>query len=230
MPVAVVYGRSASCDDVAPAQLERVDAELAGDGRSSARGRRSRSSTGRGRARARTCWCRRPGPRTPIRGIRYGPGKSIADEADGAAAGGRERADVLDEARPCAPRMWPSASSARLIVMPVVAGVLAGHQVLAPVLDPLHRPAEAPAGEHDGELLGDHEHLLAEPAADVAHDHAHLVLGQAEDPGQESRARRAGPGSRSSTSSSSRTRVPARRRCRGSPSARTGSGAGRTSR
>ena len=76
---------------------------------------------------------------------------------------------------------------------PVVAGVLAGHQVLAAVLDPLHRPAEALAGEHDGQLLGDHEHLLAEPAADVAHHHPHAVLRQAEGPGRGSRGRRAAP-------------------------------------
>ena len=62
----------------------------------------------------------------------------------------------------------------------VVAGVLAGDQVLAPVLDPLHRPAEALAGEHDRDLVGEHEHLLPEAAADVAASHADPVLGHAE--------------------------------------------------
>ena len=147
-PAAVVYGRSASLHDVAAAQLERVDAELAGDvvDHLLAR-RRSRSSTGRGTSTARRCWCRRPCAEKPTRGILYGPGNSRPTKPIGAAAGGRERRRRPRRGRPRIPRMRPSASSGDAHRHPVVAGVLAGHQVLAPVLDPLHRPAEALAGE-----------------------------------------------------------------------------------
>ena len=117
---------------------------------------------------------REPDPGDPVRA-----GVEDPDEADGAAAGGREGADVLDELGPGTEDV-PVGVEGEAQRHAVVAGVLARHQVLATVLDPLDRPTEALAGEHDRELLGDHEHLLAEAAADVAHHDAHPVLREPE--------------------------------------------------
>ena len=58
--------------------------------------------------------------------------------------------------------------------------MLVGHEVLAPVLDPLHRAAEQLAGDHDRELLRAGVHLQAEGAADVGHDDVHLAVLDAE--------------------------------------------------
>ena len=56
-------------------------------------------------------------------------------------------------------------------------------EVLAPVLDPLDRPAEVVGGEHDDLLVAAHVGLQPEPAAHVAHAHPHPVLGHAGDAG-----------------------------------------------
>ncbi len=58
----------------------------------------------------------------------------------------------------------------------------ARHQgVLAPRLDPLHRPAELAGQLRDHDVLGVVHALGAEASADVGRrDHAHVVLGQAE--------------------------------------------------
>ena len=53
-------------------------------------------------------------------------------------------------------------------------------QVLAPVLDPLQRRADLGRREHQAHLVALHQHLLAEPAAGVAHDDADPVLGDSE--------------------------------------------------
>src|SRR3546814_5954055 len=50
------------------------------------------------------------------------------------------------------------------------------HQVLAPILDPLHRRRELRGREHHGHLLAEHEDLLAEAAPGVASDHPDPVL------------------------------------------------------
>ena len=66
---------------------------------------------------------------------------------------------------------------------PVGARVVRGDEVLAAVLDPLHRPTQLVGGGDHRQLLALGEELLAEPAADVVGLHPHLVLGDAERPG-----------------------------------------------
>ena len=65
----------------------------------------------------------------------------------------------------------------------LVPGRRRGHEVLAPVLDPFHRPAEVVAGEDDDLLVAGQVRLLPEPAADVAHRHPDVALGDSGDPG-----------------------------------------------
>ena len=60
-----------------------------------------------------------------------------------------------------------------------------GEQVLAAVLDPLHRRTDLRRREHQAHLLALHHDLLAEPAAGVAHDDADAVLGHPEQAGAE---------------------------------------------
>ena len=76
----------------------------------------------------------------------------------------------------------PSASNAIAHVGVLVARLPGGEQVLAPVLDPLHRRADLRRGEHQAHLVALHHDLLAEPAAGVAHHHPDAVLGDAEQP------------------------------------------------
>ena len=67
--------------------------------------------------------------------------------------------------------------------MDLAALLVGGHQVLAPVLRPLDRPAEAERRPRDEDLFGIEEHdLRPEAAAHVGRDHLHLELRQPEDP------------------------------------------------
>ncbi len=65
-----------------------------------------------------------------------------------------------------------------------LARVVGRHQVLAAVLDPLHRPAEQPRGERDEEILRIELAAHAEAAADVGLQHVDGVLADAEHLGQ----------------------------------------------
>ena len=102
-------------------------------------------------------------------------------------------------------------------------------QVLAAVLDPLHRRADLRRREHQAHLVALHQDLLAEAAAGVAHDDADAVLGHAEQAGAEEahlvrRLRR-----RVDRELAGR-RATSRRRGRGLPSAPARTPAGRSSR
>ncbi len=67
-------------------------------------------------------------------------------------------------------------------LLPLLVG---GHEVLAPVLDPLDRPAQPHRGQRHQDLLGvEHHDLGPKPAAYVRRDHPHVVLGEAEQPCQ----------------------------------------------
>ena len=66
-----------------------------------------------------------------------------------------------------------------------MAGLPGRHQVLAAILDPLHRRGHLACGEHDAHVLAHRNDLLAEPAAGVAHDDAHALGGDAEQAGGE---------------------------------------------
>ena len=70
-----------------------------------------------------------------------------------------------------------------LDIVQLVARMRRGHEMLAPVLDPAHRPAEAAREERDQQVLGIDVALAAEAAADIERDEAHALLGEAEDRG-----------------------------------------------
>ena len=59
-----------------------------------------------------------------------------------------------------------------------VSGLPGGHQVLAPVLDPLHRRGELAGGQHHAHVLAQRDDLLTEPAAGVAHDDPNTLCRQ----------------------------------------------------
>ena len=66
----------------------------------------------------------------------------------------------------------------------LVARMVGGDQVLAPVLDPLDRPAEAECGEGDEHILGIDLAANAEAAADMTFVEVELVERQAEQRGE----------------------------------------------
>ena len=55
-----------------------------------------------------------------------------------------------------------------------------GHQVFAPVLDPLQRRGHLTGGQHDAHVFAHRHDLLAEAAAGVAHDDPDTLCGNAE--------------------------------------------------
>ena len=65
-----------------------------------------------------------------------------------------------------------------LAVHVVVPGERGGHQVLRPVLDPLHRLAGQHGADHGAQVARVDRGLVAEPAADVGGHDPDLVLGQ----------------------------------------------------
>ena len=67
----------------------------------------------------------------------------------------------------------------------LMARLAGAHQVLAPVLDPLHRRGHLQCGEHDAHLVAHDHDLLAEATAGVAHDDADPVLRDSEQPRRE---------------------------------------------
>src|SRR5439155_26316722 len=67
-----------------------------------------------------------------------------------------------------------------LDIVQLVARMRRGHEMLAPLLDPAHRPAEPPREERDQEILRVGMALAAEPAADIQRDHPDPLLDEAE--------------------------------------------------
>jgi hypothetical protein len=63
----------------------------------------------------------------------------------------------------------------------VLARVRAGDEVLAAILEVAERPAVLQRQPRHAQLLGLHDALVAEAAADVRRDHSHLLLVQAEE-------------------------------------------------
>ena len=128
------------CDGAAPA--DRFRASPRGS-RSSARGRRSRTSMGRGRRRGPACWCGPTVAETLSSGSDTGPGTAWRVKT-AALPHGRGNAPTLSRKSTFAP------SSDAVLVggegdgRAVLTGVFVGHQVLAPILGPLHRAAQDP--------------------------------------------------------------------------------------
>ena len=75
--------------------------------------------------------------------------------------------------------MVPSRRQAISISPCEVARVVAGQEMLAPVLDPFDRPAAAARGERDEEILRIELAAHAEAAADIVLDQSNGVLGEA---------------------------------------------------
>ena len=70
----------------------------------------------------------------------------------------------------------------RHLGIPVLVALLGGgDEMLAPILDPLHRLAAQAGGERHADLFGVGDQLGAEAAADIRRRHADLVLVQPED-------------------------------------------------
>ncbi len=102
----------------------------------------------------------------------------------GGLGGGVERAvvgDHVDGDREDA----PVAGGGHAAAHRVVAGEPGRHQVLAAVLHPLHRPAEAERGGDRAHVPRIHRHLVAEAAAHVGRDDPDPVLGEPRDGGVE---------------------------------------------
>ena len=72
----------------------------------------------------------------------------------------------------------PSSSNAIPRLGVDVARLPGGHQVLAPVLDPLQRGRELACGQHDAHVFAQRDDLLAEAAAGVAHDDPNMLCRQ----------------------------------------------------
>ena len=71
--------------------------------------------------------------------------------------------------------------------IPILIALLNGaEEMLAPVLDPFHRPPQLEAGGGDHDLLGIHDKFGPKAAADIGRDHAHLVFVEAQKGHQES--------------------------------------------
>ena len=69
----------------------------------------------------------------------------------------------------------------RDLEIPILVALLhGGEKMLAPVLDPFDRPPQEEARGRQRHLLGIHDELGAEAAADIGRDHADLVLVEAE--------------------------------------------------
>src|SRR5690606_28646870 len=62
----------------------------------------------------------------------------------------------------------------------VLAAIGAGGEMLAAVLDPAHRMAAAQGDPAEADVLRQEDALVAEAAADIRRDDAHLLLAQAE--------------------------------------------------
>ena len=217
-------------EHVAAPQLERVDARRRPrPGRSSARGPPSRTSTARGRPRGRACWSCTERAEVEQGESWYGPGNSIAVNTARRPTGARERARALEEVDPGAEQV-PSSSAAMVTVAWSSPGVLVGHEVLAPVLDPLHRPAEElgwPGRCASSSGLGCIFRPKAPPTSGMI---TRTWLSSMPSTRAIWARTPCGPWVEIQTVSSSGRRVPAGRGSPGSPSAPSGSGAGGTSR
>ncbi len=107
---------------------------------------------------------------------------------------------------------------ADLHVVDLVARMARADQMLAAVLDPLHRPAEPARQERDQQIFRIDVALDAETAADIERDAAHARLGQVAAPRPPRAAPNAPPGS-TTRSSPGRCADRAGRPRRGIPSA-----------
>ena len=103
-----------------------------------------------------------------------------------------------------------------------------GHQVLAPVLDPLERERHLARGQQDAHVFAHRDDLLAEAAAGVAHDDAHAVRRDAQQPSRERTQFVRCLGGRPYRQFL-RRRLPTRPPCRASPSAPAHRSVGRRS-
>ena len=79
---------------------------------------------------------------------------------------------------PRTPRIFASRVDRDLHVPVLVALLLGGEEVLAPVLDPFDRPAQRQRRRGERAVFGIEAALRAEAAADVGRDDAQLVVAQ----------------------------------------------------
>ena len=172
-PVTIGHGISSSREQVAAAHLDRVEVELVGDAVEEAL-----PHPGLGLPRAAV--------RAVRRLVREDDRAVELEVTDAVRAGEHDAHDVGEQVelgmvgiRVCAlvehdrranTEDRPVVVDGHLDVEDLVARMAGGAQVLDAVLDPLDRLAEEPARHGDRDVLGAHERLLAERAADVAVD------------------------------------------------------------
>ena len=223
-PAGRLEGVGLARDEVAPADLDGVDAEPLGELIEQAlhhegAHRHAHSAIGPERRLVRL-------HRDRLVGVDLGAVGPRQDRrrAERLQRGG-ERIDVVGavvghDARAQPPHN-PVGVGGQLDVHPLLAGMAARREVLAPLLDPLHRTAE-PAGQRGHrDVLGEHVDLETEAAADVGDDDPHARGGQAERRRQRTAQDRGrlggGPHGQAS-------RRPSRRRRRAAPAAPPRSG------
>ncbi len=107
------------------------------------------------------------------------PGEDVEEPGRelGRLRGRVERAVVREHPRP-QPEDPPVRGRRDLAVHVVIPGERAGHEVLGPVLEPLHRPARLHRRRDRAQVARVHRDLVAETAAEVGRDNADLVLRQ----------------------------------------------------
>ena len=180
-----LVGHGARGNDVAPAQLDRVGAELAGRVVDE-----PLDDVGRLRPAGAAIGGGRVGVAQHAEHLHVGGGDRVdADQRDDVAEGGQQiavgrhvGADV-GQRRHAQRQELAVGIQRQLGVGHVVARVLVGGNRLAPLAPPLHGAAELARGPQDEAMLGILPALGAEGAADVAHDHADGVLRHLEDVG-----------------------------------------------
>ena len=172
-----------AADEVAQPQLDRVDAELVGEqvdhplDEVDGLGDAERAGVGDPAG----CLVGVHGGHRAVRRLDVVAAGEDAEEAAGELPrrGGAVERTVVGEHVAAQREDPPVPGRGDLALHHVVAGEPGGHEVLGPVLGPLHRPAGEHRADDRADVAGVDRHLVAEAAADVRRDHPDPVLGDA---------------------------------------------------
>ena len=177
-------GKLVSSHRVAASQLERVEVQFAGHvvhHLLTSRGLRHPGPSIRRPADG--VGVRRPAGK-PIKRDAVRPGKKAGQVARRAAVPAhRVGADIFDMAQ-TTPKNASFGVQRHRHFEHLRPSLIGRGQILAAVLDPLDRPAQVSGGQHYAVLISGDHHLLAEPAADIAHAHMNVVVGDPEEIGE----------------------------------------------
>ncbi|CAB4899311.1 unannotated protein [freshwater metagenome] len=179
-----LVGELLGTDEAAASHLDRVDARLGGEQLDHALDCRRGLGTTRTPERADRCGVREDRLRRVL-DLR----EVVAARCHGARHHGHQRTEVRRVAAAVLHHVQlvgeqrAVAGAAERCVLDLSAAVREGHHVLGARLDPAHRPVQVDGQPSDHDLFGVRALLSAEPAADVGHDDAHLLVGQSESRG-----------------------------------------------